>query len=68
MSIWKNKRFYINSLITFAVIVLIDWLLASGYKLFQGQSFAQTIEYYKIPFTYLGVSAAIVYSNLAKKA
>lgn len=66
MRVWKNKKFYIQTIITFALIVLIDWLLASGYKLFEGQSFTQTTEHYKIHFTYLGVSAAIIYSKLAR--
>ncbi|GAB3745312.1 hypothetical protein GCM10028817_00030 [Spirosoma pomorum] len=67
MSIWRNKNFYIRTLITFVVIVFIDWLIESGYKLFQGQNFTQTIEHYKIPFTYLAIAGAIVYSNLKRK-
>lgn len=67
MSVWKNKDFYIRTLVTFAVIVLLDWFIESGFKLFQGRSLGQTFEQYRIPFTYLGVAAAIVYSNLAKK-
>jgi hypothetical protein len=66
MSVWKNPTFYLRSIAIFAVIVLIDWFIESGFQLFRGRSFSEVTENYKIPFTYLAVATAIVYSNLKK--
>ncbi|MBC3788395.1 hypothetical protein FHK02_4949 [Spirosoma sp. LMG 31448] len=66
MSVWKNPTFYFRSIATFLVIVLIDWLIESGFQLFRGRSFSEVTDNYKIPFTYLAIAAAIVYSNLKR--
>lgn len=66
MSVWKNPKFYLRSLGIFVMIVLIDWFIESGFQLFRGRSFSEITDNYKIPFTYLAVAVAIVYSNLKK--
>ena len=66
MSVWKNPKFYLGSIAGFAVIVLIDWFIGSGFQLFRGRSFLEVTENYKIPFTYLAVATVIAYSNLKK--
>jgi len=67
MNILKNKNFYINTFLSFAVIVVIDWLLSSGFKLFQGFTFSQTLAEYKLPISFIGVAAVVAYSNLKKQ-
>ena len=67
MNIFRKKELYTRAILTFMIIVLIDWFLEGGFRLFKGDTFSQTIENYKIPFTYLGVSFAIVYFDLKKR-
>jgi hypothetical protein len=55
MNIFKQKELYTNTILTFLVIVLIDWFIEAGFKLFRGYTFSQTLENYKVPFTYIGV-------------
>lgn len=67
MNIFKQKELYTNSILTFLVIVLIDWFMGTGFNLFKGYTFSQTLENYKIPYTYIGVALTIVYFNLKNK-
>lgn len=68
MPVWKNPTFYLRSIAIFLVIVLIDWFIESGFQLFRGRNLSEVTGNYKIPFTYLAIAAAIVYSNLKKSA
>ncbi len=67
MNIFRKKELYINATLTFLIIVLIDWFMEGGFKLFKGDTFSQTLENYRIPFTYLVVTFMIVYFNLKKR-
>jgi len=67
MNIFKQRKLYTNTLLTFLVIVLIDLLVGAGLNLSRGSTFAQTIENYKIPYSYLGVAFTIVYINIKKQ-
>ena len=68
MNIFRKKELYLNATLTFLIIVLIDWFMEGGFRLFKGDTFSQTTENYKIPFTYIGVAFAIVYYNLKKRS
>ncbi len=67
MNTFKNKEFYLNVVLTFLVMVLIDWFIESGFTLFKGNTFYQTIENYKIPFSYLPIAFIIVYFTFKKQ-
>ena len=68
MDIFRKKELYLNAILTFLIIVLIDWFMETGFSLFKGNTFSQTIENYKIPFKYLGLTFAIVYFNLKRRS
>jgi hypothetical protein len=68
MTIFRKKELYLDAILTFLIIVLIDWFMEIGFSLFKGDTFSQTIRNFKIPFTYLGPAFAIVYFNLKKRS
>ena len=48
MNIFKQKELYTNSILTFLVIVLIDWFMGAGFNLFKGYTFSQTRVFIKL--------------------
>ena len=67
MEILKSKEFWMNGILGFLVIVFIDWFGGRGWKLFQGLSFLQTIEGYKIQFAWVAIAFTVAYYNVKKK-
>lgn len=67
MHIFRKKEFYVRTIATFLLIVLIDWFMEGGFQLFKGNTFSQTIENDKVSFTHISIAAALVYFQLKKR-
>jgi hypothetical protein len=67
MHIFRKKEFYVRTIATFLLIVLIDWFMEGGLQLFKRNTFSQTIENDKIPITHISIAAALVYFQLKKE-